>query len=188
MGAVNAGEGFNTSPFYANAKAEMFMRYIVPLLAAVLITGCAAAPAHSDETHHAAHDEPRPFVSEADARMAVEETMMAAKAEDKMSLIVMGANWCHDSRGLAAQFEKLRFQTLIKDHYKLLYVDVGQKDRNIDIAQDFGVEKIVGTPTVFVLSPDGEVLNLDTAPTWRNAASRSEGEIYQYFRDFAHPK
>ena len=164
------------------------MRYIVPVLAAVLITGCAATPAHSDETHHAAHDEPRPYDAEVDARAALESTLATAKISGKMPLIVMGANWCHDSRGLAAQFEKPRFQTLIKDHFDLLYIDVGQKDRNIDIAQEFGIEKIVGTPTVFVLSPDGEVLNLDTAPTWRNAASRSEGEIYTYFRNFAHPK
>ena len=164
------------------------MRLIIPVFAAILIAGCAAAPAHSDEIHHAVHNEPRPFMADADARLAVEETMAAAKADGMMSLIVMGANWCHDSRGLAGQFEKRRFQTLIKDHYKLLYVDVGQKDRNIDIAQDFGIETIVGTPTVFVLSPEGEVLNLDTAPTWRNAASRSEDEIYSYFRGFAHPK
>lgn len=142
--------------------------------------------AASEAQHGHAHNEPTPYDAMADAQLDLKATLAAAKQEGKMSLIVMGANWCHDSRGLAAQFEKDRFQTMIRAHYKLLYVDVGQKDRNIDIAQYFGVDDIVGTPTVFVVSPEGKVLNLDTAPTWRNAASRSEREIFNYFRGFAH--
>jgi len=94
-------------------------------------------------------------------------------------------NWCHDSRALAAHFEKPRFQELISENYKLAYVDVGQKDRNIDLAQNFGVDDIVGSPTVFITNSQGEVLNLDTAPTWRNAASRQEHAIWDYFKDFA---
>ena len=163
------------------------MKLIMSAIIASILSACATEVTSHAEPHHAAHDEPRPYDKSADARTDVKAAMARANVSGKMALIVMGANWCHDSRGLAAQFEKPKFQTLIKDHYDLVYVDVGQKDRNIDIAQDFGVDKIVGTPTVFVVSGQGEVLNLDTAPTWRNAASRSESEIYTYFRGFAHP-
>ncbi len=164
------------------------MKYLIAAVLMLSLEACASTPAHSDDEAHHAVDEPRPYHAASDAKSELAETLALAKSENMMSLIVMGANWCHDSRGLAAQFEKPRFQTLIKDHYKLLYIDVGEKNRNIDIAQGFGVDDIVGTPTVFVLSPEGEVLNLDTAPTWRNAASRSEGEIFEYFRGFAHPR
>lgn len=70
----------------------------------------------------------------------------------------------------------------------MTYVDVGKKDRNIDLAREFGVKSIVGTPTVFITDSDGQVLNLETAPTWRNAASRDEDAIFDYFRGYAHPK
>jgi len=113
---------------------------------------------------------------------------VAAKEEGKLGLLVFGANWCHDSRALAAHFEKPRFQSLMRSHYKMTYIDVGQKNRNIDLARKFGVDDIVGTPTIFVTNSDGEVLNLETAPTWRNAASRNEDDIFDYFRGFAHPK
>ena len=163
------------------------MKIVLIALFLGILPACATETAQVTEPHAAAHYEPRPYDKSADARTDVEAAIARANVSGKMALIVMGANWCHDSRGLAAQFEKSKFQTLIKDHYELVYVDVGQKDRNIDIAQDFGVESIVGTPTVFVVSGQGEVLNLDTAPSWRNAASRSESEIYTYFRGFAHP-
>ena len=38
--------------------------------------------------------------------------------------------------------------------------------------------KIKGTPTIAVLDADGNVLNRKAAPKWRNAASRSDDDIY----------
>jgi len=169
----------------------------IPLLICLVLTACAATPHSSARpevqfkfTGHVSHsktehNEPRPFDAESDAASDIARTLAAAKAETKKGLLVFGANWCHDSRALAAHFEKPRFKTLIQEHYKLVYVDTGQKDRNIDLAQKFGVDDIVGTPTVFVTDSDGYVLNLDTAPTWRNAASRQERAIWDYFQNFA---
>ena len=73
---------------------------------------------------------------------------------------------------------------MLKTKYEVVYVDVGHRDRNIDIAQRFGIEKIKGTPTVLVLSSQGALLNPKSAPTWRNAASRDEADIYAYFDQF----
>jgi thiol-disulfide isomerase/thioredoxin len=115
----------------------------------------------------------------------VDVAMDLAAEEGLKTMIVMGGNWCHDSRALAGHFDKARFASLIAEHYSLVYVDVGRKNRNIDIAQRFGLDSIVGTPTVIITDSDGAVLNLDTAPTWRNAASRTEDEIYEYFERFA---
>jgi len=174
------------------------MKYI--LLSLALILGSCASPSsstveHSHEkttnTHdidHHGKDEPRPYDAEADAEVDINHTLVAAKEEGKLGLLIFGANWCHDSRALAAHFEKPRFQALLSSHYKMTHIDVGQKDRNIDLARKFGVDSIVGTPTVFITDSEGNVQNLDTAPTWRNAASRNEDDIFEYFRGFAHPK
>lgn len=166
------------------------MKYIA-LFLTLFFTACTTTATAAEDTHkadHAEHNEPRPFDATADAEIDINHTLIAAKEEGKLGLLVFGANWCHDSRGLAAHFEKPRFQTLLRSHYKMTYIDVGQKNRNIDLARKFGVDDIVGTPTVFVTDSDGNVLNLETAPTWRNAASREEDAVYEYFRDYAHPK
>ena len=132
-----------------------------------------------------ADNDPRPFNDDRLAQADVEATLFAAKASKKNALIIMGANWCHDSRALARHFETPKFQTLFNTEYETLYVDIGQKDRNIDIAKRFGLSEIVGTPTVFIISPEGEVLNLDSAVTWRNSASMEGDDIFRYFSDFA---
>ena len=172
------------------------MKYIVLSLTALLsfsLTACttaasAAPEGHKTDAHKAAHDEPRPYDPMADAEIDINTALVEAKEEGKLGLLVFGANWCHDSRALAAHFEKPRFQTLLRSHYKMTYIDVGKKDRNIDLARKFGVDNIVGTPTIFVTNSEGKVLNLETAPTWRNAASREEDAVFNYFRDYAHPR
>ncbi len=143
----------------------------------------AKASSGTSYAHH--HSEFTPYDPSADAAADIAQALAAAKAENKKALLVFGANWCHDSRALAAYFDTPRFRTLIQNNYKLAYVDVGQKDRNIDQAQKFGVESIVGTPTVFITNSHGVVLNAETAPTWRDAASREDEAVWDYFQSYA---
>jgi len=133
------------------------------------------------------HPEARPFDPEPslDAQAAVDEALADAALAGKHAIIVMGADWCHDSRALAGWFQTPRFETMLSENFVVRYIDVGQKNRNIDVAQRFGLDNIVGTPTIIVTNMQGDVLNLETAPTWRNAASRSENEIFDYFAELA---
>ena len=177
------------------------MRHIkTTLIILGLIFGATACAANYSASQPSAHvsplsstrpiprhisGEPMPFFATDNAHVDLKTTLEAAKLSGKKPLVIMGANWCHDSRALAAHFEKSKFVNLIKTHYEPVYIDVGQKDRNVDIAARYGYAPIEGTPTVIILTPNGDVLNRRTAPTWRNAASRSEREVFDYFRGFA---
>ena len=162
-------------------------RLALALLSAPLLAlpACASSAVADDpvcsnlpEGDYCAYDRTR----DADADLAT--AMEIARDNDQMTLLVMGANWCHDSRALAGHLRKERFMPLLAEHYRLVYVDVGKKVRNQHIARRFGLDGTPGTPTVLVLDSDGTPLNADTAPTWRNAASRSEDAIYDYFAAF----
>jgi len=120
-----------------------------------------------------------------DATAQVNAALARTQAEDKKVILVMGANWCHDSRGLAGWFAQPRFATMLEAKYEIVYIDVGHRDRNIDIARRFGLDTIKGTPTVLVLSSAGVLLNPASAPKWRDAASREEDDIFAYFDQFA---
>jgi len=64
-------------------------------------------------------------------------------------------------------------------------VDVGHRDRNLNIARRFGIDAILGTPTVLILSPDGDLLNRDSVHDWRTADSKTLAETLDYFESFA---
>jgi Thioredoxin-like len=131
------------------------------------------------------HPEARPFDSRANAKAEVDAAVARAKAGSRMAIVVMGANWCHDSRALAGWFAQPRFAAMIPARYELVYVDVGYHDRNIDIARGFGIKSVKGTPMVLILSGEGKRLNSrKDASSWRNAASRKEDKIYRYFAEF----
>ena len=176
-GCANASETATSTP-----PAEASQKVTTPIVSA------APTLEDIDEDHHEDDGEPRPYDKTRDARADVDDTLYAAKTAGKNAIIVMGANWCHDSRGLAAHFMTPRFETMLSENFEYVYVDMGIRNRNLDIAADFGIDKVEGTPTIIIVDSEGEVLNLDTAKTWRNAASRTEDEIYEEFLSFAPEK
>ncbi len=122
-----------------------------------------------------------------DANAMVNAALKRAAVNGKRIIIVMGANWCHDSIVLAGWFDRSGFAAMMQPKFEIVYVDVGtpQTDngRNMDIAKRFKAKRINGTPTVLILSAQGKLLNKKDAGTWRNAASRNEQDIFSYFAD-----
>lgn len=123
-----------------------------------------------------------------DAHADVDAARARAEISGKSVILVMGANWCHDSKSLAGRFELPRFKALMATRYEIVYIDVAHpqagQGRNIDIAQRYGIKNIKGTPTVLILSSKGKLLNKRDAPKWSNAASRSDDDIFRYFLEF----
>lgn len=148
------------------------------------LTACAT-PGHAGDGHHSEENEPRPFETDRDANTDVDAALARATERGTKALIVMGGNWCHDSRAFAAALENPETATLIADSYELVWVNVGMKVLNQDVAERFGLDGTPGTPTVIVARADGTILNFEDAPTWRNSASRDPEDIHQYFVDMA---
>lgn len=145
-----------------------------------IVTAEAKDEAAADK---AAHPEARPYDPAQNAAAAVDAALARASERGTLALVVLGANWCHDSRALAGWLAADRFRQLTDDKFEVVYVNVGMPQTgdgyNLDIAARFGLDEMKGTPALFVVDPGGEVLNPDSAASWRNAASRSEDEIFE---------
>lgn len=148
---------------------------IAAALSALALAACATTPAQPPRP------EARAYAVGADAKAEVDAALARASASDKRVLLVFGANWCHDSRALAGWLATPRFAALTAARYEVVFVDVGMPQTgegvNLDVAGRFGLARIEGTPALLVLTAEGKPVNLDTAPGWRNAASRSEAAI-----------
>lgn len=153
------------------------MRLLVSLFSIFVIL---VLPARAEDDH------PRPFTQNYAAMADVDAALAEARETDKRLLLVLGANWCHDSRGLAHHFEDEEVASILERFYVVRYVDVGWRDRNHDVMRRFDVAAIYATPTVFIIDPDTEtLLNRHERNAWTSAASETVSEARTYFGRWA---
>ena len=151
---------------------------ILIISAALSLTACASTPAPAV----APKPEARSYHVSANASADVDAALAQARQSGKRVLLVMGANWCSDSRALAGWLATDRFAELIERKYELVFVNIGMPrsgdGHNLGIAPRFGLQELPGLPNVLVLTGNGVLVNPTTATTWRNAESRTGDAIY----------
>ena len=110
----------------------------------------------------------------------------AAKDSNRLLLVVMGANWCHDSRALASRLYKEPLSTTVNENYETLFVDVGYLEKGKEVINSLGMPVYYATPTVLIVDPDtGLVINNKNRHQWANAANISMEDSLEYFQLFA---
>ena len=143
------------------------MRRLI-LLAGLLATAAWAAPLPYDEA--------------ADAKADVQRTLGEAKKSNMPVLVIFGANWCLDCRALDKALHEGRNAELVNREFKVVKVDVGRFDKNLDVAEAYGNPIKKGIPGAAILSPDGKVLYLTKLGELADARHMSETGIYDFFR------
>jgi len=110
----------------------------------------------------------------------------AARDTKRLLLVVMGANWCHDSRALAARLFEEPLSTTVNENYETLFVDVGYLNKGKDIITHLGIPVYYATPTVLIIDPaSGQVINAHNRHQWANAANIDMEESLDYFQQYA---
>lgn len=120
----------------------------------------------------------------------IETARKQALAEQKLLLVALGADWCHDSRALADTFMQPQLATQLANDFVVKLVDVGYLQDGYNIAAAFGEPVYWGTPSVMIIDPaTKQVLNKADLSTWTNAASYDLSEYQNYFQaaNFTHP-
>lgn len=160
------------SATWAHACEDCEKEAAVVALATTPSTAPAAAPAAAP-----AYDE------KADAHADVQAALAAAKASGKPVVVVFGANWCPDCRALDKALKNDANAALMSSSFHVVKVDVGQFDKNLDIAKAYGDPIKKGIPAAAVLSPQGEVLYATKAGEIGDARKMSDQGVYDFFVD-----
>jgi thiol-disulfide isomerase/thioredoxin len=126
------------------------------------------------------------FQPSVDPLADVRQALSRAGDGDRLALVVLGANWCHDSRALASRLHHSPLAELIQQHYELVFVDVGFLDKGRAVAQQFGVAHYYATPTVLIIDPlNGQLVNDEDRHIWGNAFNIDMSSSVQYFEKWA---
>ena len=133
----------------------------------------------------AAHGAEGPYDEGADAKAQVRQALSAAAAAGTPVLVVFGANWCGDCRMLDKAMKEGASAPLIAREFRVVKIDVGKFDRNLDVAESYGVPLRKGIPAVAVLSAKNEVLHATRAGELADARKMGENGVYEYFKGIA---
>jgi hypothetical protein len=126
------------------------------------------------------------FLPSEDVMADLADAIDSARDNNRLLLVVMGANWCHDSRALAARLFKEPLSTTINEHYEVLFSDVGYLEKGKDLITSLGIPVYYATPTVLIIDPvSGKVVNMQNRHQWAEAATIGMDDSVDYFQHFA---
>lgn len=124
---------------------------------------------------------PGPYDEAADAKAQIKAALSEAAQAKVPVLVVFGANWCGDCKVLDMSFKEGAAAPLMAKRFRVVKVDVGRFDRNLDIAQAYGVPLKSGIPSVAVLSAQGKVVYATKAGELADARKMGDKAIVDFF-------
>jgi protein disulfide-isomerase len=148
----------------------MTQRAARSLGAGLLLAACTLAAARG------------PYDETADARAEIAAARVAAQSTRQPLLLVFGANWCPDCKVLDLAFKDGASAALIASRYKVVKVDVGRFDRNLDVARAYGVPLKSGIPAVAVLDSLGKPVYVTRAGELADARRMGDQGILAFFQ------
>ncbi|MBY6064172.1 thioredoxin family protein [Pseudidiomarina sediminum] len=105
-----------------------------------------------------------------------------AQRENKLLMVILGADWCHDSRALMQNFTDETLHRQLAERFVMVRVDVSYFDQGDGVTEHFQQPTFYGTPTVMIIDPhSGQVTNKADWQHWTNAASYSSADYQAYF-------
>ena len=95
-----------------------------------------------------------PYNENAEAKLEIKQALTQAAVSNAPIIIVFGANWCPDCRVLDLAMKNGASASLLERDFKIVKVNVGQFDKNREVAEQYGVPLEKGIP-VFTSSSNG---------------------------------
>jgi thiol:disulfide interchange protein len=98
------------------------------------------------------------YPANADAKKEIDEALERAAAERKRVLLLFGGNWCYDCHVLDRALHDGAAGKIVKEGFLLVHIDIGEVNKNLDLAKQYKIPLEKGVPAVAILGSDGKLL------------------------------
>ncbi len=95
---------------------------------------------------------------DADAKKEIDAALKVAGANHKRVMLIFGANWCYDCHVLDRALHEGDAGEIVQERFVLVHVDIGEGDKNLDLAKKYKTPLDKGVPAVAILKGDGSLL------------------------------
>jgi len=104
------------------------------------------------------------------AAQQIAAALQRAAETGQRVLVIFGADWCPDSHALDQALEHPLVRPLVERGFETVPLDVGNRDRHLEILAAYGMDVWRGIPAIAVLEPDG-------TPGGRLVTAQRDGEL-----------
>lgn len=126
------------------------------------------------------------FPASADAKREIAEALETAAKEHKRVLLVFGASWCFDCYALDYRFHQPNIQPLLDRNYRVVHVDIGRADKNLDVASKYATP-VEAIPAVAVVDAGGKLLYSQKRHEFSSARSLDPKVIVAFLQKWKPP-
>ena len=95
---------------------------------------------------------------DADAKKEIDDALKVAGADHKRVLLIFGANWCYDCHVLDRALHEGAAGKIVNESFLLVHIDIGDGDKNLDLAKKYKTPLDKGVPAVAILKGDGSLV------------------------------
>ena len=86
----------------------------------------------------------------------IEEARLTAMKNDKVLMVRFGASWCPDCLELSKSLNDVITSNRLEQHFVVVNVDVGEFNRNLNVARSLGVDVNQGIPVAVFFPPHSD--------------------------------
>ncbi|MGZ8984359.1 MAG: thioredoxin family protein [Methylotenera sp.] len=123
-----------------------------------------------------------PYNESADAKANIRQALSEAKAENLPVIVIFGANWCEECRALSVAIKTGKNAAKIAKEFKVVKVNVGNFEHNLDIANSYGNPIKGGIPGAAILSSNNTVVYVTKPGELASARNMGSDGIYDFLK------
>ena len=128
------------------------------------------------------NDKELPYSNNADPVADYSLALSTAKTNNKLVMLIFGANWCPDCIELDRQLNTSPLKELINENYELVKVNVGEFDENLDFIKNFGKPLVRGIPSIVITDADETISFISTAGELSSIRKMHKGDAQALFK------
>jgi thiol:disulfide interchange protein len=160
-------------------------------LATLLVLLCAASVAAQQSSNN---ETLRPVTAKtdlypvnADAKKDIDAALATAKTENKRVILIFGGNWCYDCHVLDQALHEGEAEKIVKEHFLLVHVDIGEGDKNLDLIKKYETTLGSGVPTLVIIDHEGRVVYSSTKGEFEAARQIMKKDLVAFLKRWKPP-
>lgn len=115
-----------------------------------------------------------------EALAEIDAAMLASAKDHKRVILIFGGNWCFDCHVLDEAFHSKAIAPIVERNYEVVHVNIGEGDKNLELAKKYQVPLNKGVPSLAVLDPDGKVVYSQKQGEFESTSRIGPEDILQF--------